>query len=430
MKLPTVLLLGSLAANAVLATLFLTRAPSGSAAKSAEISGPSASTATPSAEGKSSSANPVATATSTKEAAQLAQVWAQLQGGDIHTLAARLREAGFPPSVVKAIVSAQVYEQFAARRKALIAQQEEVPFWKTQQRTVLDPKTMSELRALNREQVNMLKELLGPDGFTGSDEMVAYQKRQYGDLPRDKLDQLQSIASDYNELRQQVYQTANGVMLPEDREKLALLEKEQRADMAKILTPEELENYDLRSSTTANLLRSQLGTFKPTEEEFRAIFRATRAAEEQYGSLSGGVTGTNQMRDVQAFVLDQAKSFLSPDRYADLKQAADPAYQQINRLVARLELPQSAATEVVAVQQDIQKRALALRNDRELPPEQRNAQLAELAQEATTRLTPALGGSRGLEAYKQYGGQWLQNLAPRPAANPLNTIPSASAPKK
>jgi hypothetical protein len=271
-----------------------------------------------------------------------------------------------------------------------------------------------------------MKELLGPDGYLGSDETVAYQKKQFGDLSRDKLDDMQNITSDYNELRQQIYQAANGVLLPEDREKLALLEKEQRADMAKLLTPEELENYDLRSSNTANSLRSMLGTFKPTEDEFRAIFRATRAAEDQYGSLTA-ITNPDQMRQLQAAALENAKAVLPPDRFADLKQAADPQYQQINRLVARLDLPSSAAIDVVATQQDVQKRAAVIRSNHDISSEQRVAQLTTLAQEATTKVSTALGGDRGLEAYKNFGGQWLINIVPRPpATSPLNSVPSAA----
>src|SRR5262245_41146713 len=47
-----------------------------------------------------------------------ATVWPALSSGDLPSLVTRLREAGFPPGVVRAIVSAQLSEQFAARRKA------------------------------------------------------------------------------------------------------------------------------------------------------------------------------------------------------------------------------------------------------------------------------------------------------------------------
>ncbi len=414
MKTPllVVLLALSLAANAA---LYFQRGSSGT------------STATRTSDtaqaGSATTATPAAAAQT--ETAQLAQVWTKLQAGDLKTLVARLRAAGFSPAMIRSIVAAQVSEQFSARRQALLAQQEETPFWATQQRSLMDPKTMTALRELGREQTDLLKELLGPDGLPGSDEMRAMQHRQFGNLPADKIDQIQRIASDYNELRSQVYATANGVMLAEDREKLALLEKEQRADIAALLTPEEFENYELRSSTTASLLRSQLGTFKPTEAEFRAIFKATRLAEEQAqsGSPTNGISmiggPTMAFSPSQTAVLEQARSFLTPERYADLQMALNPSYQMINRLAARLDLPATVAPQVVSLQQNITKRAGALRTDHSLTPDQRNQQLSALQQEATTNLTNVLGGQRGFEAYKQYGGQWLQMLQPRPT-NPAS----------
>ena len=50
---------------------------------------------------------------------------------------------------------------------------------------------------------------------------------------------------------------------------------------------------------------------------------------------------------------------------------------------------------------------------RQLPAAERSQQLTALAEEAQTKISPLLGGSRGMDAYKQYGGSWLQNLVPR-----------------
>jgi hypothetical protein len=340
-----------------------------------------------------------------------AKTWNNLQTGDVKVLADRLRAAGFPPAVVRAVIAALVDEKYAAQRKALLAKQDETPYW---QRSSFgyDSKLMSALRELNKEERNELKGLLGSDGLPNSDERLAWQRRQFGDLSTDKAEQMQAIMSDYGELRSDIYTKANGVMLSEDREKIALLEKEQRADLAAVLTPQELENYELRSSTTANQIRSQLSIFKPTESEFRALFQATRAAEAQYGSLTNaGPTNQEQATKLRESILAGLQSQLSPERFAELKQATDPKYQMTNRLVARLELPASAAVEVVEIQQDVQKRVATIRRDTTLSAEQRNAQLAELSQEATSKVSTTLT-PRGLEAYKNYGGYWLQNINP------------------
>jgi hypothetical protein len=47
-----------------------------------------------------------------------------------------------------------------------------------------------------------------------------------------------------------------------------------------------------------------------------------------------------------------------------------------------------------------------------------NAQLTQLQAEALARVTPILGSTRALDAYKQYGGTWLVSLVPRPAPSP------------
>lgn len=412
MKLPTLLLVGSLAANAALVAFHFTKSPTGTASAEAAAS---ASAATSSSSTSGATAAP--TAADAAQTAALTKVWTQLQSGDLNTLVARLRAAGFSPSMIRSIVAAQVYEQFAARRKALLATQEERPYWKQQMGSFLDPKTQAALREISKEQTALIKNLLGPDGQAGNEEMSIYQRGQYGSLPREKIDQIQSIASDYSELTQEIYAKTNGmVMLAEDREKLAYLEKEKLADLAKILTPQELEDYQLRSGSTASQLRYTLATFKPTEEEFRALYRATAATEAQLGPL-GNVRTADDMRKRQEAVLAQIQGAFPPERLAELKLATDPEYQQVNRLVARLELPPATSQTVVALQKDIQQRANTLRGDRSLAPEARNTQLAALNDEATTKLTTTLT-PRGFEAYKQNGGFWLQNLQPRPAGAP------------
>ena len=69
----------------------------------------------------------------------------------------------------------------------------------------------------------------------------------------------------------------------------------------------------------------------------------------------------------------------------------------------------------------VKKRAPALplvplnyEDEEELTPEQRTQQLTALQQEAITRVTPLLGNSNRLTAYKQYGGSWIDSLVPRP----------------
>ena len=59
----------------------------------------------------------------------------------------------------------------------------------------------------------------------------------------------------------------------EDMKEFQKVQKEMENDLAKILTPEELEDYQLRLSQTSMMMRMQLGSFDPNEKEFRDIFK-------------------------------------------------------------------------------------------------------------------------------------------------------------
>jgi hypothetical protein len=41
-------------------------------------------------------------------------------------------------------------------------------------------------------------------------------------------------------------------------------------------------------------------------------------------------------------------------------------------------------------------------------------QLVALQQQAIAKVTPLIGGPQNVDVYKQYGGQWLDSLVPRP----------------
>jgi hypothetical protein len=423
MKLVPLVLIGSLAINTTFVALYVIRSQSAT-----HTVATSTSPATKTAAKSAASPNSAATA----ETAALAKVWTQLQSGDLASLVARLRDAGFSSSVIRSIVMAQINEQFSARRRAIMGDTDDRPFWKSRTENFRDPKIAAALRDLNKEQNTLMKSLLEADGALGNEDALTNLRRQFGNLPPEKLAQLRTINSDYSELTQEVYEKTRGITLPEDREKIAFLEKEKRADLEKILGPQGYEDFQLRNSSTANQLRFQLSSFDASEAEFRAIFKLQAAFDEQYSFRNGPPSPelmqsrAEAQKQLQASIL----ATLPPDRAADYQRATDPKVQQatqiaaqVDRLVARLELPPATTQQVVAVQQDIEQRARALQTNRELPAAERTAQLTALNQEATAKLSTALT-PRGLEAYKQNGGQWLQSLQPRPAGLPVGARPA------
>jgi hypothetical protein len=341
-----------------------------------------------------------------------AETWSRLETRELPDLVARLRREGFPPEIVRAIVLAQVNALFAARRQALDPAAANRPYWKDQS---MDPAQLSALRQLSREQMAMLRTLLGADAESGDPLRDLYQNRTFTFLTPEKAVDLRQLLRDYDERRSDLF--ADGFNTLTDRPKMTALEKEQTEAIAALLTPEEFTEYKLRSSTTANLLRDQLSAFEPTEEEFRALFKLREPFDEKYNLSSGPSMIMNEQlarerSAAEKAINEQFKATLTPERATAYDRSTDYNYRRTSQLVNRLELPVETTDRVWQAQKQFEQR----RNDvyRLATPDQRTLMLKSLQQEAVATLTTLLGSERNVEAYRQYGGAWLQTFVPTP----------------
>lgn len=150
MKLASIVLAGSLAANVAFLAHHLHSKPPRPDANASTA----ASTGNPS--GARILASPEINAAPRPDAAQVAALWQQLRTEDLPTLVARLRAAGFPPTVVRSLIAGEVDARFAARRQAIIREQADSPFWTTTTHPMrgMDFKTMAALIELSAEQKN------------------------------------------------------------------------------------------------------------------------------------------------------------------------------------------------------------------------------------------------------------------------------------
>lgn len=342
-----------------------------------------------------------------------AGIWPSLKSDELPTLIARLRAAGFPPEIIRALIAAQVSESFAARRKALEPPTGSLPFWKD---AVRDPKSAAALAQLRREEDKVLTDLLGEQPDT---TYALYLARQGGNtdfLSKDKADAILRVMSDFNDRHAELWQASTG---DADRAKHTALDQAQHDAIARLLTPAELFEFDVRNSSPARTLRDDLSAFNPTEAEFRAIYQLRQPFDEKYSGVGSFValsTAEASQRDAAKKQLaDQIKATLTPERAAEYERSTDYYYRQTAQLVTRLDLPAETTASLWTLKKDFEQR---LTDTYKLPADQRTTQLATLNQEALTKVTPLLGNPNYVEVYKQYGGSWLNNLAPRPPAKP------------
>jgi len=87
------------------------------------------------------------------------------------------------------------------------------------------------------------------------------------------------------------------------------------------------------------MMRMQLGSFDPNEQEFRDIFKLKKPFDDDYSNLFGMAAGTKEEKDkrkaAEKEMNDQIKATLGDDRYAEYTRAQDYAYQGIYRTTDR-----------------------------------------------------------------------------------------------
>ncbi|MFT3868369.1 MAG: hypothetical protein QM715_07715 [Nibricoccus sp.] len=336
------------------------------------------------------------------------QLWSSLQQSEPKQFLARLTEAGFPYDVARSLVRWRILENFRPRRDAIVAADPIDPL----RNGVFSREASKALVAISREQTDALRAALGSDIGLQEDRTV-YNRHYYGFLPPEKGAKVASLVAEYDSLRSQVYTEAGNAMLPEDREKLALLEKEMRNDIAAALTPAELELYDLHRSQTAQSLRFTMDLFAPTEAEFRAVFALQNELNQKYGFGTARLDPeqrNQRMKDQQA-VNQKIKQALGDARYAEYERGQDFGYRAATQIVQHFNLPAENAVAVHQLRNDYQQKVMSIMKDgtnyptTESKTEAQNTLIKESAEKLNTLLTPS-----GAAAYRESAGYWLRPL--------------------
>ena len=349
-------------------------------------------------------------------AADHAKLWTALHSDDLATFVARLRAAGFPIYAIRAILQNEVSSRYDARWRELIQTDSSAPFWKSTQPIGSGPKQIAELLQLSGERSKLLRDLLGNFALRDDGDITSADRRQYGNLPQSKIDQLQRINQDYSDLTTQVRAAMNGITLPEDREKLALLDREKRADLVALLTPEELADYDMRNSPVTARLRPALDLFKVTEDEFRSIYAIQQAFSGRIDAPSLATMTpderTNFMRQRAAAQKEldaQMQAALGDARYSEFVRDGDRDFQQLNRLAENANLPAQAAVDAYNLRDQLSQESNRIYGDATLNYDQKLAAMQSLAQNTRAQLLATLGPTVG-DAYLRSAGNWLTTV--------------------
>jgi len=406
-----VLLAASLVANVVLVVKSRQTVPPASAG-STPVPGNSP-TPPPSASGQ----KPPVVATNRTEGSTAAptlvpQVWPGLATDqDLHRLVAGLRTAGYPPSVLRAIVNQLLTERFAAR-----SPNAGQPFWKRGQPT---PESLAQQTALNNERQALFESLLGPDARPSALLDADARERRYGDMPADKIDAIAKIERDYQEISAESAAKRKGAA--NDYASLMqaqlLMEKEKLADLAGVLTPEELTQYEMRNSAAARTLVNNLRNVEVTAAEYAQLYQAQKdfaAATPPLTTMDAAVFARRQLAQ-QAFN-EQAKAVLGDARFYSFLEGSDPFYATMTRDLAKYPtVTPATAYQVYQLQVELQSQMTQMSRNGPMAPEAVVA-LQNTVATSNTKLETLVGPAVA-EAYRTQGmGRIFSAYRPAPKA--------------
>jgi hypothetical protein len=217
------------------------------------------------------------------------------------------------------------------------------------------------------------------------------------------------------------------LQLASDKEKLKLLTSERDRDIAALLTPDELADYQMRTSATANNLRNRYGDGIASEDEFKKLYTLQKAFDDQFPieNFNGRVTpeAMKARSDAALQLQTDMRAAVGDDAYAALKRASDPDLRNVDALVSRLNLPADTTDRIAALRDSYAAQSQKIMADTATPYPQRRDQLSALAASAKTDLASALG-AEAADAYAQRS-QWINFLG---SGIGYSTTPTANSP--
>ncbi len=336
------------------------------------------------------------------------KLWSMLASDELHTLIARLRAAGFSAEVIRAIIRSEVDKHYDPLFQAIRENDPNTPAWKLPPLYYTNgDKRMITQEQLQRERGNLLRELFA-DPFLKSEDEIASQHRQYGDMASSKIASVQRVVDDYADLSATLRAEIGSVYMKADQDKLAMLDAGKHADLAAILSPDELADYEMRSSPLTSFIGYQIPEFDASASEFAAIYAAERAVGEKLpGNL--GLNDYQARQSAQKELNDSLRATLGDSRYDDLVRSSDNDYKALTQIAAAAGLPSDTALQAYKVRSDTLAESNRIYDDASLTTEQKRAALSALADTARVQLAATLGPV-ATPTYMETAQSWISIL--------------------
>ena len=324
----------------------------------------------------------------------------QLWTTNLPQLIENLRAYGVPSQIIEDIVMGRLRADHDAKAAPLYKYSATYEFWKqgfySSNRT---PEDDAKLKLLNEQLERDAQELLGIDLKGDRLQWTTRRLTEMG-IPMELHDAVSSVEREFQQrhtdLQNKRRQMEDGEWWREQRD----LESEKLKAMAKLLPPEQFEQYELRESNVAQNLKYHIEGLDISEEEYKALFRLRKAEEvRRTTSLEHNEALRRETR--QAY--DSAKQLLGR-KFEEARLNGIPEFRSLRIIAERTGTDPFVATEIWQMKSAATSAENELRRS-ELPPEEIQRRIGEirsaLRQETETKLGP-----RGFQMYRR-AASWL-----------------------
>ena len=339
--------------------------------------------------------------------------WSELESTNYATYIGNLRAIGCPEATICDIIVADVNQVYAGKRAAESARID-MPWWRADADQLVGQAQLEVLQRLDAERRDLLQSLLGPgweqcESGTADPVGVRLAGPVLGQLPPETRRAVEEIAARAALRMQKLLAQDQDQDQAVDPAELARLRQQSRAELARVLTPAQLEEYLLRYSETAGGLRSLLGSsgLSVTEEEFRHLFRSRDALDQQPGGGAGP-----KRRELESSWELSLKQTLGAERYLQYQLAQDPVYRTTRASLADLGAPVSVLPPVYEVNRLAAATRQRIESDRTLTAQERELAIRHVEEERAKSVQRIL--ERNLEAYPGGAGAEEPGLPPLP----------------
>lgn len=323
--------------------------------------------------------------------------WAEIESTDYPTYIANLRRIGCPEDTIRDIIIAEVEHMFEQRRLSEVVTPDQ-QWWRSEPDYTVMEEASRRFQAMEAEKDALLTQLLGPGWNkkpqTSSGDPILLDGPVLSKLSPDTKAALFKSESTARERMEAYLRQKEEAGQQPDPAELAKLRRETRAELSKILSPEQLEEYLLRYSYTATTLRQDLRGFAATPEEFRNIFRTHDAYDEQIQALANSNDPASVKRRQELEKLRDAAvaQTIGPERFPLYVMTQNPLFQAAQTEAEKNGAAAEKVLPIFYINQLAQSEQQKINNDTGLSQEDREAALAAIRKQQQEAIQKVIQG--------------------------------------